>query len=123
MVVNCGGNLIYIKAEPRPTLWLKAMLISISWIISLSACQKMRSSSGELSDHEKQVIEVFREASPSVLHITSVSLLHGRFDLSVYERKEGTGTGFVWDDHGHIVTNFHVVKEGDLVQIALTSSS
>jgi S1-C subfamily serine protease len=118
--VNCGGNLIYIKAEPRPTFWLRAMLISISWITSLSACQKMRSSSGELSDHEKQVIEVFREASPSVSHITSVSLSRGRFDLSIYERKEGTGTGFVWDGHGHIVTNFHVVKEGDLVQIALT---
>ncbi len=74
----------------------------------------------QLNSHEQQVIKNFQQASPSVVHITSMSLLRSRFSLSMYEREEGTGTGFIWDDQGHIVTNYHVIKQGNLAQVALS---
>ena len=73
----------------------------------------------KLSDHEKNTIKRFQHASPSVVHITSMSLLRGRFSLSMYEKEEGTGTGFIWDENGHIVTNYHVIKQGNSAQVAL----
>ena len=72
-----------------------------------------------LSRSEQNIINRFQIASPSVVHITSMSLLRGRFRLSMYEREEGTGSGFVWDKQGHIVTNYHVIKQGNLAQVAL----
>lgn len=74
------------------------------------------------TQHEQRIIRVFHAASKSVVHITSKSLLRDRFRLSIYERKEGTGTGFVWDRFGHIVTNFHVIQEGNRTQITLTGA-
>ncbi|MCA9110288.1 MAG: trypsin-like peptidase domain-containing protein [Planctomycetaceae bacterium] len=64
---------------------------------------------GDLSDVEKTQIEIFNEASPSVVHITTSSLQQ-LSDFSVTERPEGTGTGFIWSEDGYIVTNFHVVR-------------
>ena len=72
-----------------------------------------------LGRSEQNIINRFQIASPSVVHITSKSLLRGRFSLSIYEREEGTGSGFIWDKQGHIVTNYHVIKQGNLAQVAL----
>ncbi|MCA9073570.1 MAG: trypsin-like peptidase domain-containing protein [Planctomycetaceae bacterium] len=64
---------------------------------------------GDLSDVEKTQVEIFNEASPSVVHITTSSLRRvSRF--SVTEKSEGSGTGFIWSEDGFIVTNFHVIQ-------------
>ena len=89
----------------------------------LSSCQSPSVDSvneSSLTLSEQRVINVFQRSSPSVVHITSMSLLRGRFNLATYEREEGTGTGFIWDHHGHIVTNYHVIRQGNLTQVALT---
>lgn len=52
---------------------------------------------------ERQADEVFRQASQSVVSIADYQVADGR------EEPEGTGSGFVWDQFGHIVTNYHVV--------------
>lgn len=74
----------------------------------------------KLSPHERRLIAVFKRASPSVVHITSVSVRRSRRGRSLYQQEEGTGTGFVWDQRGHIVTNYHVIREGDIAQVAFT---
>ena len=67
---------------------------------------------GDLAAGERSQIEVFEAASPSVVHIRNGLLLPGdRFGLTTNERTTGNGTGFVWDDRGYIVTNFHVVED------------
>lgn len=65
---------------------------------------------GDLSSDEKSTIELFREASPSVVHITTLTRQRDRLSMQALEVPEGTGTGFVYDDAGHIVTNFHVIN-------------
>jgi S1-C subfamily serine protease len=66
---------------------------------------------GELSDIEKTNIAIYKKAKPSVVHITTVSLERDFWSMNVQEVPEGTGSGFVWDEGGHIVTNYHVIHK------------
>lgn len=70
---------------------------------------------GDLAADEKSSIELFAQASPSVVYVQSVRLIErrrGLFSSEVFEIPEGTGTGFIWDELGHVVTNYHVVEPG-----------
>ena len=67
-------------------------------------------SRGELAADERANIEIFRRASPSVVYITTLDKVVDLWTLNVQEVPRGTGSGFVWDEQGHIVTNFHVIQ-------------
>jgi S1-C subfamily serine protease len=75
--------------------------------------------SDQLGADEKSTISVFSNVGPSVVHITSIDAVRNRLTLDITEIPQGTGTGFVWDTAGHIITNFHVVKEGNRAQVTL----
>ncbi len=75
---------------------------------------------GDLASDERNIIDLFRVASPSVVYITSIELRRNLFSLNVYEIPKGTGSGFVWDDEGRIVTNYHVIEDASRVQITLS---
>jgi len=66
-----------------------------------------------LTEGETRDIGIFRRASPGTVFITSLALRRGWFSLDVTTVPQGSGTGFVWDTEGHIVTNFHVVQTRD----------
>jgi S1-C subfamily serine protease len=74
----------------------------------------------DLLPEERRDIEVFRGASASVVYITSYALRQNMFSLDVTAIPSGSGTGFIWDHEGHVVTNFHVVQGGSrfLVKLA-----
>ncbi len=78
-------------------------------------------------DREEQAnVNVFRQSSPSVVNIStarSVSVQRGDVKLNVGRLPAGTGSGFVWDDEGHIVTNYHVVEGSDFVRVKLTDGT
>jgi len=77
-----------------------------------------------LDDEEKTTIAIFRRNSPSVVHITTlVSAVTDFFSMDVQQIPEGTGSGFVWDAKGHIVTNYHVIQGGDAAQVTLADRS
>ncbi len=76
-----------------------------------------------LSPEERRDIEVFRSASASVVYITSVALRRDFFSLDVLRIPQGTGSGFVWDRRGHIVTNYHVIEEGNAFSVTLADQS
>jgi len=78
---------------------------------------------GELADDEKSTIEIFRKASPSVVHITTLAHRRDRLNLNVLEIPEGTGTGFIYDDVGHIVTNYHVIRGAQAARVTLADNS
>jgi S1-C subfamily serine protease len=78
---------------------------------------------GPLGAEEISNIEIFRKTSPSVVHITSLAAQRDLFSLNVQQVPRGTGTGFVWDDRGHIVTNFHVIQEANGAQVTLADQS
>jgi S1-C subfamily serine protease len=74
---------------------------------------------GDLGADERASIEVFERVSPSVAYITNKRLQRDYFSFNVMEIPQGTGSGFLWDNKGHIVTNFHVVYEADEIEVRL----
>jgi len=63
----------------------------------------------ELGVSEKARIALFERTWRSVVHITTLAVRSDPFRLNVLEVPRGTGSGFIWDQQGHIVTNFHVI--------------
>jgi S1-C subfamily serine protease len=78
---------------------------------------------GALVPDEQNNINVFKAASPSVVHITTLQNQRDFFSLNVSQVPSGTGTGFAWDDQGHIVTNFHVIQGANAAQVTLADQS
>ncbi len=83
---------------------------------------------GSLAEEEKTTIKIFKEASPSVVHVTALTAQRNPFNLNVQRVPADTGTGFIWDRDGHIVTNYHVVqnamnREGGAAKVTLADHS
>jgi len=79
---------------------------------------------GELSEQEKTTTGIFEEAAPSVVHVTSLSNRREVIGFRIYETpQQGTGTGFIWDDSGHVVTNFHVIQGAERIKVHLADHS
>jgi S1-C subfamily serine protease len=66
---------------------------------------------------------LFKQALPSVVHITAITVQRDFFSLNLYQIPEGTGSGFVWDTNGDIITNFHVIQNADAAQVTLADQS
>jgi len=77
----------------------------------------------ELTDLEKTNIQIYKKARASVVHITSVDLASLGFRFNVQEIPKGTGSGFIWDEKGHVVTNFHVIQGGQAARVSLADGS
>jgi len=77
----------------------------------------------DLDGDEKATIALFKRASPAVVNITNLGLHQPRFSLSATEVPQGTGSGFLWDERGHVVTNFHVINNGKKFRVTLSDRS
>jgi S1-C subfamily serine protease len=64
-----------------------------------------------LEEDERENIRLFETAAPSVAFITTRVMEMDFWTRNVFEVPKGTGSGFLWDDRGHVVTNFHVVQD------------
>ena len=73
----------------------------------------------QLSDQEQRNIEIFRANSPSVVYISNFAVRRDFFSLNATAIPRGTGSGFVWDEEGHVVTNYHVIAEGNRWNVSL----
>jgi len=74
-------------------------------------------------NQENAVIDLFEDAAPSVVFITTTSLTQQNWSADVTEIPQGSGTGFMWDESGHIVTNFHVLEGGNKFTVTLADQS
>lgn len=72
---------------------------------------------GELMPLEQSIIKIYETARPSVVYINTVG--HQDGDFGHQEVVEGTGTGFIWDERGYIVTNYHVIRNADSAEVTL----
>ncbi|MGZ6989196.1 MAG: trypsin-like peptidase domain-containing protein, partial [Thermoanaerobaculia bacterium] len=77
---------------------------------------------GDLAEDEKSTIDLFKRASPSVVYITTLSRRAVNF-FEMTEVPQGTGSGFLWDRQGHVVTNFHVLQGSDSSVVTLSDQS
>lgn len=75
----------------------------------------------ELSEEERVNITVYSEFSRSVLNITSTRLRLNFWMQVVPE--QGSGSGFMVDNEGHIVTNNHVIEDSDQVEVTLVDDT
>jgi S1-C subfamily serine protease len=78
---------------------------------------------GNLADDEKSTIDLFRQSSQSVAYITTSAVDEDSVRFRATEIPRGTGSAFVWDSDGHIVTNFHVVEQGNAWKVTLSDQS
>jgi S1-C subfamily serine protease len=78
---------------------------------------------GDLAADEQATIELYQQASRSVVFITNLAVARDRFSLDLTEIPRGSGTGFIWDEAGHVVTNFHVVRDAQRLQVVLADQS
>ena len=77
---------------------------------------------GDLAADEAATIELFKQASPSVVYITTLARRPvGLFDEM--EVAQGTGSGFLWDAEGHVVTNFHLLQGASAARVTLHDQS
>ncbi len=78
---------------------------------------------GDIGADERATIDLFKSVSPSVVHITTHRVERDFFSLDLQKIPRGSGTGFVWDTQGHIVTNYHVIRDADLAYVAFADQS
>jgi S1-C subfamily serine protease len=65
---------------------------------------------GDLAEAERATIGLFERVSPSVVQVVGAAASSGSVDIEGEGGREQSGTGFVWDGAGHVVTNNHVVS-------------
>ncbi|MBC8263437.1 MAG: trypsin-like peptidase domain-containing protein [Anaerolineales bacterium] len=65
---------------------------------------------------EQRVISVYQRTSPAVVNITTQVLRHSFFYGLIPE--EGSGSGFVYDYDGHVITNYHVVADASEIVVS-----
>lgn len=73
------------------------------------------------TEDEANTTEVFSKASPSVVYVTNTALRRDLFSLNVQEIPRGSGSGFVWDESGLVVTNFHVIAGAHRLVVTLAN--
>ncbi len=104
------------------------LMLAKDWWQDRQSARSMREVAprADLSDSEQSTISLFQEAGPSVVYITSISLERVRrdfFSFDIQKIPRGTGTGFIWNDQGHVVTNFHVIQGANEAQVTLADQS
>lgn len=74
---------------------------------------------GELAADEQATIAIFDQASPSVVFISTRQRVRDYWTRNVFSVPRGTGSGFVWDEFGHVVTNNHVIAGASEASVRL----
>jgi len=78
---------------------------------------------GDLTELEKTNIALYKRARPSVVHITTLATRSDALRLNVQQVPEGTGSGFLWDEAGHVITNFHVIQGASAARVTLSDQT
>jgi len=80
---------------------------------------------GDLAGDEQATIELFQRSAPSVVFITTLVRMRVArgFTLDIRDVPQGTGSGFLWDRTGHVVTNYHVLEGASSARVTLQDQS
>ena len=114
------------------SLYLAVIAVVVGWLLFQTfqpalldpkAVSRPIEARGDLASDEQNTIDIFRNSAPSVVYITSIAVRRNLFSLNVYEIPQGTGSGFIWDKQGRIVTNFHVISDASRLEVTLADHS
>lgn len=78
---------------------------------------------GDLASDEKATIELFEKSRDSVVFITTKALVRDFWTRNVFSVPRGTGSGFIWDDAGHVITNYHVIEGASEATVKLSDGT
>ena len=104
------------RPESRRAQRWGAVAAAALWLLAALAAPVGAAELG-LSPEEQIVINVYRQASPGVVHIISTTLSFDFFFNVIPQ--QGTGSGFFVDEKGHILTNNHVVQDAQRLEVTL----
>jgi S1-C subfamily serine protease len=77
----------------------------------------------DLLPDEKNTVEVFQDEAPAVVFITNSAVRMDFFSMQATEVPQGSGSGFIWDKKGHVVTNYHVIADANSLSVTLSDGS
>jgi S1-C subfamily serine protease len=75
---------------------------------------------GDLASDEQSTIELFERSKDSVVFISTRQQVQDFWTRNVFSVPRGTGSGFIWDDQGHVITNFHVIQGASEATVRLS---
>jgi len=78
---------------------------------------------GTLAEEEQSNIAVFKAVGPSTVHITTLQSARSLYSMDARQVPRGTGSGIIWDDNGHVVTNYHVLEGASGATVTLSDQS
>ena len=73
----------------------------------------------DLTPEEKGNIAIFRHNNPAVVYISTVKKVVNVWTRDISEIPSGTGSGFLWDNQGHVITNYHVIEDNKTARVRL----
>lgn len=73
----------------------------------------------ELGADERATMAVFERATKSVVFIANTAIQRDPWSFNLFEVPQGSGSGFIWNKQGHLVTNFHVVYGANSITVTL----
>ncbi|MFC1522028.1 S1C family serine protease [Elusimicrobiota bacterium] len=97
--------------------------MALKYASAKKAVQRAIAPRGDLLTGEKSTIDLFHESKVSVVYITTMHVRRDFFSLNVLRIPQGAGSGFIWDDKGHIVTNYHVIMKADAAKVTLSDGT
>ena len=128
----CTGKGTIIRDNPSITLALVLVLtlaaVPLAWqalpliqvaILGSAGEPRTVTARGDLAATETATIELFEAAKNGVVSITTAERVVNRFTRNAYDVPRGTGSGFVWDSQGHVVTNAHVLRGASSAKVRL----
>ncbi len=99
------------------------VLSKVPWpeaVVSGQSATRTVTPRGELSADERATVELFDRAKASVVYISTRQRVVDLWTRNVLSVPQGTGSGFIWDERGHVVTNFHVVAGASEARVRLS---
>jgi len=126
----------YPPRRPRSQIWLLALLLVLAVLFFLREARiwgpdlyyrgaepRAVTARGDLAADETSMIALFKAVSPSVVYITTTAVRRELFSFRPLEVPQGAGSGFVWNDNGYVVTNFHVIAGAGGARVTLADQS
>ena len=133
-----SSNAVYgFRQKGAAAIWLLVLILLGGlywWFTPLSPDKLARSPAvtvepravaarGSLAEDEQNNIAIFKAASPTTVNITTLTSSRSLFSLDATQVPQGTGSGFIWDVQGHVVTNFHVIQSANGARVTLSDHS
>ncbi|KAM0958101.1 hypothetical protein EV1_023194 [Malus domestica] len=127
----CLHKLLLATRNPFSSVVESLLIVCASAVLSLSlfiadvdpASAFVVTPPKKLQSDELATVQLFQENTPSVVYITNLAARQDAFTLDVFEVPQGSGSGFVWDTDGHIVTNYHVIRGASDLRVTLADQS